>query len=203
MTITYILLALTIGISLYTLQNKELLNKLVHHPYSEATGGQYHRLLSSGFLHGSMNHLLINMWVLYQFGGFIEQYFTYRFGGTMGSIIYIAFYLAAIIFANLGTYLKHKENPNFSSLGASGVTSALVLIYCLFDPWQMFIFPPVPAILFAVLYIGYSQWAIRNSSDNIDHQGHLWGSLFGLLFILVVDPSIYGAFLERISNLPF
>ena len=201
--ITYIFIGVTVLISFLTLKREDILNKLIHTPYLESHQGQYYRLLSSGFLHGSNNHLFINMFVLYQFGGFVESYFNASFGTVKGGVLFVIFYLSAIIVANFGTFIKHKDNPRFRSLGASGVTSALVLIYCLFDPWQMFIFPPVPAILFAVLYLGYSQWAIKNSSDNTDHQGHLWGSVYGILFIIIADPKMIGIFLDRVSTLPF
>ncbi len=202
MTITYILIGITCLISYSCFQNQELLSKLAHRPILEHQG-QYHRLLSSGFVHGSTGHLMINMFVLYQFGGFIEQYFSFKFGDSLGPITYVLFYLVAIVFANLGTYTKHASNSGFSSVGASGVTSALIILYCFFDPWQMFLFPPVPAIIFAVLYIGYSHWASNNSSDNIDHQGHLWGTIFGLLFILVFDRSLLGHFINQLADLPF
>lgn len=203
MMLTYLLIGITVLISYSALNNRELQNRWVHYPYREANTGEYYRMLSSGFLHGSYNHLFINMFVLFQFGASIEGYFNARFGQLTGGFLYIAFYITSIIFANIGTLLRHKDNPGFRSLGASGVTSAIVLIYCLFEPWAMFIFPPVPAILFAVLYIGYSQWAITGSRDNVDHQGHLWGSLYGLVFILLFDPSMYQYFWEQLKAVPF
>lgn len=126
-----------------------------------------------------------------------------RFGTMSGRMLFILFYFSAIVFANLGTFFSHKDNPAFRSLGASGVTSALVIIYCLLDPWQMFLFPPVPAIVFAILYIGYSQWAISGRGDHIDHQGHLWGSLYGLLFIAIFDTQLFSHFWEQLSDIPF
>lgn len=201
--ITNILLGITIAFSLLALRNAQILDRWMHAPYLESHNGEYLRLLTSGFLHGSVNHLLINMFVLWQFGTFLESYFNTTFGSTRGSLIYIFFYLSAIIASNIGSLIRHKDNVQFRSLGASGVTSAIVLIYCLFDPWQMFLFPPVPAILFAVLYLGYSQWAIHNSSDNIDHQGHLWGALYGIFFILIFDSTLFTSFINKVSRLPF
>lgn len=201
--ITNILLGITIAFSYLALRDASILNRWMHAPYLETHKGEYMRLLSSGFLHGSMNHLLINMFVLWQFGSFLESYLNTVFGPAKGPALYVTFYLTAIIAANIGSLIKHKNNPQFRSLGASGVTSAIVLIYCLFDPWQMFLFPPVPAILFAVLYLGYSQWAIYNSSDNIDHQGHLWGSLYGIFFILVFNPTLFTSFMKKLTTWPF
>ncbi len=202
MIITYVIIGLTCLISYYCLNNRALFNELSHNPYMEVQRGQYYRVLSGGFLHGSMMHLGINMYVLYQFGGFIEEYFSYRFG-SLGPTLYISFYVAAIIFANLGSLVRHQNNPGFSSIGASGVTSALILFYVFFDPWQMFVFPPLPAIVLAVLYIGYSHWASYQSGNRIDHQGHLWGALFGVLFVVVFDQGLFSSFLEKLMTLPF
>ena len=203
MIMTYVLMAVTGLISYYCFNNPQMVGELSHRPYLEKHHGQYYRLLSSGFVHGSMGHLLINMFVLYQFGGFIEQYFQMRFGPNSGYIAYFTFYIVAIVFANLGSFARHANNPGFSSIGASGVTSALVLVYCFFDPWQMFLFPPVPAILFAVLYIGYSHWASYKGGDNIDHQGHLWGAFFGVAFVLLFDRRLFSHFIDELSTLPF
>lgn len=203
MMITYVLIAITVAISFYALSRPAITNQWLHIPYREHHQGEYIRLLSSGFLHGSQNHFFINMFVLWQFGTICEQYFMLRFGDMQGRMVFIGFYISAIIVANLGTFFRHKDNPGFRSLGASGVTSALVLIYCLFDPWQMFLFPPVPAIVFAVLYLVYSQWAISGRQDNIDHQGHLWGALYGIVFIALFDSRLFSHFWERLMDIPF
>ncbi len=202
MIITYVIIGLTCLISYYCLNNRALFNDLAHNPYMEVNRGQYYRVLTGGFLHGSMMHLGINMYVLYQFGGFIEQYFSHKFG-NLGPTLYVVFYLAAIIFANLGSLVRQQNNPGFSSIGASGVTSALILFYVFFEPWQMFVFPPLPAIVLAVLYIGYSHWASYQSGNRIDHQGHLWGALFGVLFVVVFDQRLLSNFLEKLMLLPF
>ena len=202
MIITYVIIGVTCLASYYCLNNRALFNQLAHNPYMEVQHGQYHRVLSGGFLHGSMMHLGINMYVLYQFGGIIEQYFSVKYG-SLGPTLYIAFYLAAIIFANLGSLVRQQNNPGFSSIGASGVTSALILFYVFFEPWQMFAFPPLPAIVLAVLYIGYSHWASYQSGNRIDHQGHLWGALFGVLFVVIFDQRLFSHFLEKVTQLPF
>ena len=183
--ITIGLLIVTVLISYQALQAPGLMNRLCHHPYSEAQSGQYERLLTAGFVHGSWGHLFINMFVLYQFGGMIEDLFTSIFGTLLGNILFILFYLSAIVFANVGTFIRYKDYSGFSSVGASGVTSALLFIYALFAPWEMFIFPPVPAIVFAILYVIYSSWASKNTNDRIDHMAHLWGGLYGVILLFI------------------
>ncbi len=182
--LTLIIIAITCLISWKAFSDIGWADRLSHKPYLEHNNNQYYRLLTAGFVHGSLPHLFINMYVLYQFGGLLEQLLIRDKGILIGNISYVLFYLLAIVFANLGTYASQKDNPGFASIGASGVTSATVFIYALFSPWQMFLFPPVPAIVFAVLYIGYSMWASKQQRDNIDHQAHLWGAIFGIIFFL-------------------
>ena len=197
---TLVLVIVTSLISWIALQRHELLYQLSHRPQQEVHHGQWYRLVSSGFVHGSIPHLVINMYVLYQFGGIVERLFGSMFGANMANLMFMLFYLSAIVVANLGTLVKHKDHPGFSSVGASGVTTALVFIYAIFDPWQMFLFPPVPAILFAILYVGYSTWASSQDRDNIDHLAHLYGGLYGIAFLFITYPDSMQIFWERLMS---
>jgi len=194
--LTLAIVALTCIISFLCLQNPELFSRLSHRPYTETKLGEYYRILSSGFVHGSWMHLAINMYVLYQFGDIVERYFFNPRFGAMSNLVFAFFYLSAIVVANLGTFFKHQDNPRFSSVGASGVTSAIVFMYAMMDPWQMFLFPPVPAIVFAVLYAGYSTWASKNRQDGIDHLAHLYGGLYGVAFMFITSPSSISTLLK-------
>ena len=202
--ITNILVGVSILIS-YLVWEKGygLITRWSHYPFREIHNKEWGRLLSSGFLHGSWNHLLINMFVLYQFGQYVESYFVYRYDVTEGRILFLCLYISSIIVSNLGTLFKHRDNQTFTSVGASGATSTMVMIYTLFQPWQMFLFPPVPAVLFAVLYIAYSTWASKNRNDHIDHQAHLWGTCYGIVFMAVTDPIVLASFFNQLTNLPW
>lgn len=198
--ITIGIVIITCAISYFALNQPQLLNKLCHHPFLERNHGEYHRLISAGFVHGSFPHLAINMFVLFQFGQIVEDLFTQIYGTFIGNMIYVVFYLSAIVIANMGTFFKHADNSRFSSVGASGVTSAIVFIYAFLDPWQMFLWPPLPAIIMAILYIGYSTWASNKGRDNIDHLAHLYGALYGIFFILVAYPESLRIFLTRLMS---
>lgn len=199
-----ILILVTVVISYAGFRNQILIDRFKHSPYAEWHGKEYVRLLSSGFLHGGTGHLLINMFVLFQFGPYVEYLLGYRYGSITGTILFFVFYLSAVITANLGTFFKEKNNPGFNSIGASGATSALVVVFSLLDPWQMFLFPPVPSFLFAILYLGYSHWASSRNRDQIDHTAHFWGALYGILFILIAVPESLQIFLSRIvQDAPF
>jgi len=204
MSITIIILIITALISYQGLNGKpEIIEKLKHHPYREKHNKEYYRLLSSGFVHGSFSHLAINGFVLYMFGEQIEIFFGQVYGLNMGRVMFLALYLTAIIAGDLATHFKHQNNPSYSAVGASGATSALVLIFCIIAPWAWFTFPPVPAIIFAVGYLAYSSWADKtNKSDNIGHSAHLYGALWGIVFFLATKPEMFGVFMDRLMEGP-
>lgn len=194
MSITLGLVIVTALASFQAFNNRKMFKSLMHHPYTEHREKQYYRLISSGFIHGSQNHLLINGFVLFMFGTSIEGKFTNSFG-VMGPILFVVLYMTAIIAGNLPSFFKYKNNPNYSAIGASGATSALVLIYCLLDPWGWFVYPPVPAIVFAIGYLAYSHWADKtNKADGIGHSAHLYGAIWGLLFFVVAAPGELSTF---------
>lgn len=203
MSITLAILIVTGLISYQALNNANVLNALKHHPYSEHHKKEYYRLLSSGFVHGNMGHLLINAFVLYMFGTTIEGAFNALYTDTLGSMYYIFFYLSAIVVSDLPTHFKYKDNYAYAAVGASGATSALVMVYCLLSPWSWFIYPPVPAIIFAAGYIYYSHWADKKQSrDGIGHSAHLYGALYGILFIVLTRPSSFKIFISRLMQGP-
>ncbi len=206
-SITLIIIVITVIISWQALENRNKLELLKHSPYQEARTGQWYRFLSSGFVHGSIIHLALNMYVFYIFGEYVEQYFIIRLGGTWGRILYLLFYLAAIIVADIPTYLKHKDNPGFASVGASGAVSGILFIFIMIKPWailQLFFILPIPAIIAGIAYLVYSSWASKNRHDRIDHMAHFYGALFGIIFALLALPRVGSEFISQlIRGIPF
>ncbi len=209
MSLTLILVIVTSLISYQANQNPNMLAQLVHSPYREKHHKEYYRMLTSGFIHSPRTwaHLLINMLVLYQFGEIVENVFVQLFGETLGRINYLGLYLLTIVCASLPSYFRHKDNPSYSALGASGGVSGIMFVYTLFFPWAtllLFFIVPCPAIIAAVLYIVYSHWADHNQNDNVGHDAHLYGALFGLAFALILKPSIFNIFIrELVEGFPF
>jgi len=199
MSVTLILVAITVLISWAAWQRPVLMNQLIYHGPSVAKG-QYWRMLSHGFIHGDGNHLLFNMITLYFFGRVMEQVLVPR----VGIPGFIVFYLLGIIFAMIPSHLQHRHNNAYRSLGASGAVSAVLFGYILIQPWSMLfvMFIPVPAIVFAVLYVGYSLWADRRGRDNINHSAHLWGAVWGVGFLLFLQPSLLQRFFKQLAQLP-
>ncbi len=201
MNITTILVIITCIVSLLCFNNKVLFDSLKHYPYAEARNRQFYRWITSGFVHGDMIHLLVNMFVFYQFGGAIERYFTLYFGLVGGSVLYLVTYLLIIIMADIRTYYKHINNPYFASVGASGGVSGILFIYILLYPWSMlglYAIIPVPAIIFGALYLWYSTWAAKNQQGNIDHDAHFYGAVAGVLIAIITRPAIVVEFITSL-----
>ena len=204
LSITLVIVVISGIISYQGFNNRSFFDRLKHYPVAEEKSKEYYRMLTSGFLHGSWMHLIINMYVLLQFGEIIEYRFVDLFG-NMGRIIYVLFYLTAIIIADIPTYLKHKDNPSFSSIGASGAVSAVVFAFIMYYPLQglTFIFFPffaIPAIILGIGYLIYSSWASEKGRDNLDHLAHFTGAVYGVLFAIVSNPSIIQSFADQIMG---
>ena len=197
---TVTLIIITVAISLLAFSKQEVMNRLIFWPPA-IQKGQYDRFFAHGFIHADGAHLLFNMITLFFFGSVIEQFYR-QYLNNMG---FVLFYFGALIFSILPSYLKHKNDYQWASLGASGAVSAVLFAYILFKPWSLILvfFVPMPAILFAVLYIAYSIWSARRQGSHVNHSAHLWGALYGVVVTILVNPAVIGYFLSQIQHIPF
>lgn len=200
-SITLILIVVTGLVSWLAFNNRQLLDRLMLWPPAIDRSKQYDRLLTHGFIHADFQHLLFNMITLYFFGSLVERWFV----PYIGQLGFVLFYLSAIVVAILPTYMRHRHDPNYRSLGASGAVSAVLFTYILVQPWSLIFvfFLPVPAILYAVLYIGYSIWMDKRGGDNVNHSAHLWGAAYGVMFTLIMEPRVFGGFVQKLLNPSF
>lgn len=200
--ITLAIIILTCLVSIRGFNNRTFFNKLKHYPIAEAKNKEWYRMLTSGFLHGDIGHLLINMIVLFSFGNYIESYFVAIFG-TSGRFSYLLMYLTCIIAADIPSFIKHKNNPRYAAIGASGAVSGVLFISILHQPlspvYLMFAIP-IKGIIFGILYLIYESWAGRKQKDNIGHDAHFYGALYGMLFIIVLNPPILKSFFQQIMS---
>jgi len=206
MSLTLILVVLTGLVSYRAFTDPATSAKLMLYPVQMKQKGEWYRFLTHGFIHADWGHLLINMIVLYQFGRFLENAFMNIFGTGMGQILYIILYFSALIVASIPSYFKHQDDPGYASVGASGATSALVFGYILFNPWGWFAFPPLPALVFGIGYLLYSSYMEKRGTDNIGHNAHFWGAVYGVVFTILAalafQPGLVDYFLAQLMQGP-
>jgi membrane associated rhomboid family serine protease len=202
-----LLLVVIIGFISWQGFNKEQVKaKLIFHPYTIKYHGEWVRFITHAFIHADWNHLLINLFVLYQFGEIAEMFFGYLFGSEYASLVFVLFFLGAIILSSIPDYFKHRDNPSYGALGASGATSALVFVYIVQDPWNWFLFPPLPALLLGIAYLYYSSYMEKRGNDNIGHNAHFWGAIYGLIFAflssVILKPTFIPYFISKLLEGP-
>jgi membrane associated rhomboid family serine protease len=202
MSLTLIIIVFTVIVSFYGFNNPDILNKLMHNPYKVSMNKEYYRLLSSGFIHADYMHLLLNMYGLYIFGSAVENTFDYNLGGS-GKIYFLLLYILGIIISSLPDFFQKKNNAYFNSLGASGGVSSIVFASVIVSPLtKLMLFPiplPMPAYIFAVIYLLYSIYMDKRQSNNVNHMAHIWGALWGVAFMVLAFPHSITLFFEQIK----
>jgi membrane associated rhomboid family serine protease len=199
--VTLLLIVVTAIVSWMALHNRRVMDRLILWPPAIRRHHQYDRLVTHGFVHADLSHLLFNMITLYFFGRLAEQFFV----PYIGELGFALFYLSALVVAILPTYIRHRHDPSYRSLGASGAVSAVLYAFILLKPWSMIFvfFVPLPAILYGAMYVGYSIWMDRHGDDNVNHSAHLWGAGYGMLFTLLLEPRVWPAFLQELLHPSF
>lgn len=202
--VTIIIIIATCLVSIPAFSNRDFFYKFDFAPYSVQERKEYYRFVSHAFLHGDWMHLMFNMYVLYNFGGGVQANFEYYLGST-GIFYFALMYFAAIVFAVLPTYRKHKNDPNYHSIGASGAVSAVLFSFIIFSPgsslYLMFIPIPIPAIVVGFGYLAYEQYQSKKGTGNINHDAHITGALFGVAFTLIAAPKSLSGFIDQITYL--
>lgn len=182
----------TIGLSLLGLYGSpQLLERNLFRPYWLLRRRQYITVLSSGFMHADLMHLLFNMMTFYFFAFPLERH--------IGTTRFMVLYLLGLLISHAGTYYKQKDNPDYASVGASGAIAAVLFAAIVYFPEQsLFIIPipvPIPAPLFALGYLAYSYWASKHPHGRINHDAHLGGAITGLAFVALTDMEAYARLL--------
>ena len=202
--VTLILILITAAVSILCFMGVLNSNALKFNAYDVWHRKQWYRMLSYGLIHGGWGHLFFNMLTLYFFGTVVEQYFQAAFGTTSGIILYIVLYVTAIAVSTIGDLIKYKNASGYNAVGASGAVSAVLFASILFEPKMgiyIYLIPiPVPAYIFAPLYLVYCIVMARKNVDNIGHSAHFWGAVYGLLFPLLLRPDIFTHFLNQLHG---
>ncbi len=200
---TTFIIAVTVIISILAFNNLELFDKLRFNAYAVNYDKEYGRLLSHALIHSNWLHLGVNMYVLWQFGIITEAVFQSALFGKLadyGRFIYIMMYILAIPVSSLPALLKYKNNYAYNAVGASGAVSAVVFSFILFFPTEKMgiIFIPIqfPAIFLGLAYLVYSYIMAQKGRDNIGHDAHFVGAVFGFTFPIIINPSLIIRFWE-------
>ena len=190
---TFLLLLLNGFVGLYTLFfDASIIGKWAFRPYLVTHEKEWGRFISAGFVHVGLAHLVFNMVTLFFFGPYIE--------GVLGSFRYLGVYLGSELAANALTYIRYKDDPKYSAVGASGAISGILFAFVLFRPFELiyiFFALPIPALLFAVLYVAFSIYAAKQGGGRVAHEAHLGGAIGGVILTLILYPAALGIFLRH------
>ncbi|MDI5897494.1 rhomboid family intramembrane serine protease [Flavobacterium sp. LB2P84] len=147
--------------------------------------GEQIRMLSSGFLHADMTHLIFNMLTLWFFAPVVISY--------LGDFSFILVYFGSLIFGSLLTMVFHKNDYGYRAVGASGAVTGVLYSAILLQPDMMlgiFFVIPMPAYIFGILYLLYSIYGMKAKNDNIGHTAHFGGAVGGYLITLLKEPNL-------------
>jgi membrane associated rhomboid family serine protease len=180
-----------------------LKERYLFNPYQINKRGEYYRFITGGFLHAGFVHLAFNMITLYSFGGNCERVFSLIVGNEqLGGIIFLVFYLSAIVVSDMVSYMKFKDFSGYRALGASGAVSAVVFAIILLAPLNQLLFfvIPMPSFIFGGLYMFYTYYMSKHGQDNIGHDAHFFGALYGIVFMIFMRPQAFLDFFTQIAQ---
>jgi membrane associated rhomboid family serine protease len=199
-SITLTIIIVTSIITLTGFRNGKVVDDLIFWPPAISKKHQYYRFITCGLIHADYMHLIFNMLTLYFFGSFMEAHYQGELG--LQKWYYLALYIGALIVSNIPTYIKHRNDYNYRSLGASGAVSAVLFAFILLHPWQQILVLvfPVPAIIYGGLFLVYSVYMSRKGGDHINHDAHFYGALFGILFTIAVRPDVVHIFMNELMH---
>lgn len=192
MSVTLILIAVNAIISLAALYAvPQLFEKGMMIPYRVVREKSWFELISSGFIHAGIGHLFLNMFVLFFFGLILERY--------IGQAQFLVLYFTGLVVSGLPSLYKHKDNPEFATVGASGAVESVLFGYILLFPldpiYIMFIPFGIPSIVFGVLFLAYSVYASKGEG-RVNHEAHIAGALWGIVYLVIFVPGTVDHFLS-------
>jgi len=200
---TLILIAITVAVSYAAFKSPRLMDQLQFNASKIYYKKEYHRLITHAFLHANWEHLFVNMIVLYSFGSAIEFYFKEQFGNNH-IVYFFLLYFGGILVSNLYALFKQRKNYFYNAVGASGAVSAVLFAAIFFDPWNMIYFfgiLPIPGIIFAGLYLVYSYQMSNKQKDNVAHDAHFLGALYGFIFPVLINPRLLEVFMDKLFRM--
>jgi len=190
MYITYLLLAITVLVSVKAFNDLSFRDKLMLNPYDVIHNKNWYRCFSHAFIHADIMHLIFNMYVLYAFGEATEIVMIAKYGAK-GYLYFGMLYVGGILFSTLWSIYRHKDNPYYNSLGASGAVSGVVFAFILMFPTAKLMMIPfpfeIPAFIFGSLILVFEYYMAKRGGSHIAHDAHFAGAIFGIIFMTIVD----------------
>ncbi|MEO7851467.1 MAG: rhomboid family intramembrane serine protease [Rubrivivax sp.] len=182
-----LLLATIVAVSLMALfVAPSLIERSVFRPHRLVPRREYATLITSAFVHADLMHLLFN--------GFTFWAFAFSLERAMGTPMFVVLYGVGLLASDAGTYFKHRHDPGYRTLGASGAILAVLFASILYFPSaSIFILPipvPIPAPLFAVAYLVYTWYASRRGGGRVNHDAHFSGAVAGVVFVALAEPAV-------------
>jgi membrane associated rhomboid family serine protease len=201
--ITYIIIGITVLVSITAMENHELKNKMMFNAYMINHRKEWYRFFSNGLVHADFMHLGFNMFSLYMFGLGVEGAYKDLFEAK-GVLFFILLYVGGLAMSSLYSYEKHKNDIYYNALGASGAVSAVIFAYIILAPTHklLFLFIPVPisAWLFGIIYLSIEYYLSKRGNDNIGHDAHFWGAVYGILLTIILKPELAHRFILKITG---
>lgn len=194
---TYIILGITVVVSILCFNNTVLFRRLSLSPYRIIHAREWYRIITHGFVHGDWVHLFVNMFTFYSFGEYIEYIFA-QLG--FGNGAFLLLYFGGMVIASIPDVIRYRNVSWYDSIGASGAVSAVLFTAIFLNPWDkilLFAAIPIPGIVFGVLYLIYCQYMAKHSQDNINHNAHFYGAVYGFLFPILLEPQLFHVFLSH------
>ena len=196
--VTILIIILTAIISIACFNNRNLFDHLAFSAYQVMKKGEWYRMITHGFVHGDWMHLFVNMFTLYFFGQAIEDFFHLL---GFGAWAFVLLYLGGMVIASVYDLVKRAKDPYYLSIGASGAVSAVLFAAIFLNPWEkvyLFAAIPIPGILFGLIYLFYCQYMAKRGGDNINHNAHFYGAVYGFIFPALLKPGLIYYFLDNL-----
>lgn len=191
-SVTFLIIAINTVVSLMALYGTpKLLEKGYLKPSRVVRENTWYELFTSGFLHANFGHLFVNMFTLYFFGRIMEQ--------ILGPAYFLGLYITALVVSSIPSVIKFREDPTYATLGASGAVGGVLFAYIFLFPLEsiyLLLIPiPIPAIIFGVLYLVYSMYESKQARGKINHEAHLTGAIWGVVYLVIFVPNTIDHFL--------
>ena len=200
---TIIIIIITVIFSLRAFSDINTFNKLKFNAYAINNNKEWFRFFTHALIHADWMHLLINMFVLYSFGSMVEDFYKFYFG-PKAYFYFLTLYIGSIVVSSIPSFEKHKNDAYYNAVGASGAVSAVLFASILFYPTgkiMLILLPvPIPSFVFGILYLVYSAYMAKKKVDNVGHDAHFYGAVFGFLLTILLKPKLFMLFISQIMQ---